>query len=64
MSKQLLVQLGLSQLLTAQTVHMRDENRSRYPNIKWYLDAVGLDFQEVITAVNAIPRLADERFEQ
>ena len=38
-----------------------DENRSRYPNIKWYLDAVGLDFQEVITAVNAIPRLACER---
>ena len=41
-----------------------DENRSRYPNIKWYLDAVGLDFQEVITAVNAIPRLAGERIVQ
>lgn len=33
------------------------ENRPRYPNIKWYLDAVGLDFREVIAAVNAIPPL-------
>ncbi len=35
-----------------------DENRPRYPNIKWYLDAVGLEFGEVIPVVNAIPRLA------
>lgn len=34
-----------------------DENRPRYPNIKWYLDAVGLDFQEVISVVNSIPKL-------
>lgn len=34
-----------------------DENRPRYPNIKWYLDAVGLDFKEVISVVNAIPKL-------
>lgn len=34
-----------------------DENSSRYPNIKWYLDAVGLDFKEVISVVNSIPRL-------
>lgn len=34
-----------------------DENRSRYPNIKWYLDAVGLDFKEVIQVVNSIPKL-------
>jgi len=31
-----------------------DENRPRYPNIKWYLDAVGLDFKDVISTVNAI----------
>lgn len=26
-------------------------------NIKWYLDTLGLDFKDVITTVNAIPRL-------
>jgi len=36
---------------------IQDENRPRYPNIKWYLDAVGLDFSEVIRTINAIPRL-------
>lgn len=34
-----------------------DENRPRYPNIKWYLDALGMDFKEVISVVNAIPQL-------
>jgi len=34
-----------------------DENRPRYPNIKWYLDAVGVDFKEAIRVVNAIPKL-------
>lgn len=33
------------------------ENQPRYPNIKWYLDAVGLDYDSVIATVNAIPRL-------
>lgn len=36
---------------------VEDENRPRYPNIKWYLDAVGVDFKEAIRVVNAIPRL-------
>ncbi len=36
---------------------VEDENRPRYPNIKWYLDAVGVDFAEAIKVVNAIPRL-------
>ena len=36
---------------------VEDENRPRYPNIKWYLDAVGVDFGEAIKVVNAIPRL-------
>lgn len=33
------------------------ENRPRYANIKWYLDAVGLDFSDTIKTVNSIPRL-------
>jgi glutamine---fructose-6-phosphate transaminase (isomerizing) len=34
-----------------------DENRPRYPNIKWYLDALGMDFSATISAINRIPRL-------
>lgn len=34
-----------------------EENTPRYPNIKWYLDAVGVDFKEAIKVVNAIPKL-------
>jgi len=37
---------------------VNDENLPRYPNIKWYLDAIGMDFTEVISVVNAIPRLS------
>lgn len=33
------------------------ENQPRYPNIKWYLDAVNVDFSEAISVVNRIPRL-------
>jgi glutamine---fructose-6-phosphate transaminase (isomerizing) len=33
------------------------ENQPRYPNIKWYLDAIGMDFKSVIQRVNSIPRL-------
>jgi len=33
------------------------ENRPRYATIKWYLDAIGLDYKEVIGVVNAMPRL-------
>lgn len=32
------------------------ENAPRYEGIRWYLDAVGLDFEETIRRVNAIPR--------
>lgn len=39
---------------------VEDENRPRYPNLKWYLDAIGLDFSETIRVVNAIPRLYEE----
>ena len=34
-----------------------DENRPRYANIKWYLDALDLDFREVIDVINKQPRL-------
>jgi glucosamine--fructose-6-phosphate aminotransferase (isomerizing) len=40
-------------------VLVEDENRPRYPNIKWYLDAIGMDFDKVIPVINSIPRLCD-----
>ena len=39
---------------------VKSENQPRYPNIKWYLDAVGLDYANVIKTVNAIPRLYEQ----
>ena len=33
------------------------ENQPRYPNIKWYLDTLGLDFKTVMSTVNSIDRL-------
>jgi hypothetical protein len=36
---------------------VHDENRPRYQNIKWYLDAVGIDFSEAIGVVNKIPKI-------
>jgi glucosamine--fructose-6-phosphate aminotransferase (isomerizing) len=38
-------------------VLVEDENRPRYPNIKWYLDAIGMDFDKVIPVINAIPKI-------
>lgn len=34
-------------------------NRPRYENIKWYLDAIGLDYADTIRTINAIPKLYD-----
>jgi hypothetical protein len=34
-----------------------DENRPRYQNIRWYLDAVGLDFKDTIKIVNNAKKL-------
>ena len=39
---------------------VEDENRPRYPNIKWYLDAIEMDFGKVIPLINAIPKLYNE----
>lgn len=38
-------------------VLVKSENQPRYPNIKWYLDAIGMDFTEVVTIINNITRL-------
>lgn len=34
---------------------VKDENQPRYQNIKWYLDAIGLDFHDTIKRINSIP---------
>ena len=45
-------------LTREQALHLvDDENRPRYPNIKWYLDAIGMNFSDVIPVINAIPKL-------
>ena len=39
---------------------VEDENQPRYQNIRWYLDTLGMDFEEVIKVVNSIPKLYRE----
>lgn len=34
-----------------------EENTPRYPNLKWYLDVVGVDFADAVRVINNIPRL-------
>jgi hypothetical protein len=36
---------------------VKDENRPRYQNIRWYLDTLGLDFERVINVVNSIKKI-------
>jgi len=36
---------------------VEDENRPRYQNVRWYLDTIGLEFEEVIKIINSIPKL-------
>jgi glutamine---fructose-6-phosphate transaminase (isomerizing) len=51
-------QIREGELTRAEALRMvEEENRPRYQNIKWYLDAVGFDFLEVVRVVNAIPKL-------
>lgn len=40
---------------------VREENKPRYQNIRWYLDALGMDFIDVIKIVNSIPKLYRQR---
>lgn len=42
---------------------VEDENQPRYENIRWYLDALGMDFSDVIKVVNNIPRLYEGGYE-
>ena len=39
---------------------VEDENRPRYQNIRWYLDTLGMDFEQVIKIVNNIEKLYKE----
>lgn len=39
---------------------VKDENRPRYQNIRWYLDTLGLDFESVIKTVNSIKKLYNQ----
>lgn len=34
-----------------------EENRPRYPSLKWYIDILGLDFNSTIKRINEIPKL-------
>ena len=36
---------------------IESENRPRYQNIRWYLDALQMDYAEVINTINAIPKI-------
>ncbi len=36
---------------------IKEENQPRYQNIRWYLDAVGLEFRKVVERVNSISTL-------
>lgn len=38
-----------------------EENRPRYPSIKWYTEIVGLDYAETIRRINSIPKLYGDR---
>ncbi|RXI25315.1 glucosamine 6-phosphate synthetase [Aliarcobacter trophiarum] len=39
---------------------VEDENQPRYQNIRWYLDTLGMNFEEVIKIVNSIPKIYKE----
>ncbi|MFN7424236.1 MAG: hypothetical protein ACK5QP_12630, partial [Chitinophagales bacterium] len=39
---------------------VEDENRPRYQNIRWYLDTLDMNFDEVIKVINKIPKLYKE----
>jgi len=36
---------------------VKEENRPRYQNIRWYLDTLNMDFKAVIEVINSIPKL-------
>jgi len=38
---------------------VRDENRPRYQNIRWYLDTINMNFEDTIKTIDLIPKLYD-----
>lgn len=36
---------------------VHEENKPRYPNIKWYLDSIGFDYKEVVKRINQIEKI-------
>jgi len=36
---------------------VKEENQPRYQNIRWYLDTLGMNFDETIGVVNRIPKM-------
>ena len=36
---------------------VNEENHPRYPTIRWYTDAVHIDYENAISVINAIPKL-------
>jgi hypothetical protein len=36
---------------------LKEENRPRYQNIRWYLDTLDIDYEDVIKIINKIPKL-------
>lgn len=51
-------QIREGQITRAKALQLvKDENRPRYQNIRWYLDVLGMDFTEVIKIINAIPKV-------
>jgi hypothetical protein len=56
-------QIRESQLTRDEALKLvEDENRPRYRNIKWYLDAIGLKFLDTIKVINSIPKLVDNDY--
>jgi len=39
---------------------VKNENKPRYQNIRWYLDTLGMNFEDVIKIVNNIPKIYKE----
>ena len=51
-------QIREGQLTRSEALNLiNEENRPRYSNIRWYLDAVSVDYTYAITKINSIPRL-------
>lgn len=54
-------QIREGQISRAEALELvEDENRPRYQNLRWYLDALGMDFESTIKTINKIPKLYKE----